>query len=51
MSDTVVKGEMPMADGQTYGFVSELTELQRDLLAILDVPDYCYDYNYLYDSS
>lgn len=47
----VVKGEMPMPDGQTYGFVSELTELQRDLLDILDVPDYCYDYNYLFDSS
>lgn len=47
----IVKGEMPLPDGHAYGFVSELTEIQRDLLAILDVPDYCYDYNYLYDSS
>lgn len=47
----IVQGQMPLPDGQTYGFVSELTELQRDLLSILEVPEYCYDYNYLHDSS
>jgi hypothetical protein len=28
--------------GKKYGFVSELTDLQSDILAILDVPERCY---------
>jgi hypothetical protein len=31
--------------------VSELNTLQRDIMNILDVPLYYYDYQYLYDSS
>ncbi len=53
--EDIVKGEMPLPDGQTCGFVSELNTLQRDILNILDVPLYYYydyyDYQYLYDSS
>ena len=47
----VVSGNMRLPDGVNYGFVSELTELQSDILAILDVPERCYSYEYLFDSS
>jgi transposase len=47
----VVCGNMRLPDGNNYGFVSELTELQSDILAILDVPEHCYSYDYLFDSS
>ena len=47
----VVSGNMRLPDGENYGFVSELTELQSDILAILDVPEHCYSYAYLFDSS
>jgi hypothetical protein len=33
----IVKGESPLPDGSTYGGVSELNALQRDLLAVLEV--------------
>jgi transposase len=47
----VVRGEMLLPDGETYGFVSELTELQKDILQILEVPEQCYTYEYLFDTS
>jgi transposase len=47
--EDIVKGEIPLPDGKTYGFVSELTELQRDILFILGVPLHHYDYQYLFD--
>lgn len=49
--EDIVKGEIPLPDGNTYGFVSELNALQRDILSVLEVPLYYYDYRYLYDSS
>ena len=44
----VVKGEFELPDGSHYGFVSELTELQIDILRVLEVPEYCYSYDYIY---
>jgi transposase len=49
--EDIVKGELPLPDGNTYGFVSELNTLQQDILAVLEVPLYYYDYRYLFDSS
>ena len=49
--EDIVKGELPLPDGNTYGFVSELNTLQHDILAVLEVPLYYYDYRYLFDSS
>lgn len=49
--EDVVRGQMQMPDGNSYGFVSELTRLQRDILAILEVPVDYYDYHYLFDTS
>jgi len=49
--EDIVKGELPLPDGNTYGFVSELNTLQRDILAVLEVPIYYYDYRHLFDSS
>jgi transposase len=49
--EDIVKGELPLPDGNTYGFVSELNTLQQDILAVLEVPIYYYDYRYLFDSS
>jgi transposase len=47
----VVCGNMRLPDGKNYGFVSELTALQRDILTILEVPSVCFSYRYLFDSS
>jgi len=44
----IVKGEMILPDGNTYGFVSELNKLQKDILEILDVPINAYSYEYLF---
>lgn len=44
-------GTLILPDGQYYGFVSELTPLQKDILKLLEVPAYCYSYNYLFNSS
>ena len=49
--EDIVKGEMPLPDGNTYGFVSELNKLQRDILSVLEVPLNYYEYQYLFDSS
>lgn len=49
--EDIVKGEMQLPDGKDYGFVSELNDLQKDILSILNVPLYYYDYQHLTDSS
>jgi transposase len=49
--EDIVRGQIPLPDGQTYGFISELNQLQRDILSILQVPLCWYDYNFLFDSS
>ena len=46
----IVAGLVPMADGSTHGFVSELNALQLDILSVLDVPKDCYSFQYLFDS-
>jgi transposase len=47
----VVTGRMPLADGKIYGFVSELNDLQTDILDILEVPTECFSFRYLFDTS
>jgi len=47
----IVSGTMRLPDGNDYGFVSELTPLQADILKILEVPMHCYSYAYVFDSS
>jgi transposase len=47
----VVVGRMPLADGKNYGFVSELNDLQNDILDILEVPAECFSFQYLFDTS
>ena len=47
----IVSGTIRLADGNDYGFVSELTDLQRDILTLLEVPKHCYSYAYLFDTS
>lgn len=46
----IVSGEMFLPDGNSYGFVSELTELQQDILSILEVPIECFSYEYLFNT-
>jgi transposase len=48
--EDIVKGNMPLPDGEVYGFVSELNGLQLDILSILDVPSHYYDYEFLFDT-
>lgn len=47
----VVSGQITMPDEQIHYFVSELTDLQKDILDILKVPLSCFTYEYLFDSS
>jgi transposase len=47
----IVSGHLRLPDGNNYGFISELTALQKDILAILEVPEECYTYGYLFNSS
>jgi transposase len=49
--EDIVQGQMQLPDGKNYGFVSELNDLQKDILSILDVPLHYYDYQHLVDSS
>jgi transposase len=49
--EDIVKGELPLPDGNTYGFVSELNTLQCDILSVLEVPLNYYEYQFLFDSS
>jgi hypothetical protein len=43
----VVVGRMPLADGKIYGFVSELNDVQNDILDILEVPAQCFSPQFL----
>jgi transposase len=47
----VVQGEIPMQNGQSYGFVSKLTTIQQNILEILGIPLYYYSYEYLFNST
>ena len=47
----IVSGNMRLPNGNNYGFVSELTTLQADILKILEVPRHCYSYACIFDSS
>ncbi len=49
--EDIVQGQLQLPDGNSYGFVSKLNKLQRDILSILGVPIQYYDYQYLFDSS
>jgi hypothetical protein len=49
--EDIVQRKMQLPDGNSYGFVSELNVLQKDILSILDVPLHYYDYQQLIDSS
>jgi transposase len=49
--EDIVQGEIPLPDGNTYGFVTELSELQKDILSILGVPTYYYKYQYLFNTT
>ena len=49
--DFVVSGELDLPDGNKYGFISELNTLQKDILEILEVPEECFSFQYLFDTS
>jgi transposase len=46
----VVSGEVVLPNGKSYGFVSDLTELQEDILSLLQVPAKYFTYEYLFDT-
>jgi len=46
----IVSGDVPMPDGNISGFISELNPLQKDILAILEVPMECYSYEHMFDT-
>ncbi len=44
----LVKGEIPLPGGNYSGFVSKLTDLQIEILEILEVPASCFTYSHLF---
>ena len=48
--EDIVQGQIQLPDGNSYGFVSELNDLQKDILSILGVPFHYYDYQHLIGS-
>lgn len=47
----VVKGELPLPTGQIYGFVSELTDVQKDILSVMGIPEHYFSYEFLFNSA
>jgi transposase len=47
----IVKGIIELPSGQTYGFVSKLTDIQKDILAVLGIPQHYFNYAFLYNST
>ena len=47
----IVFGKIFLDNGETHYFVSELNELQKDILKILEVPLSCFTHEYLFDTS
>lgn len=44
----VVRGKIFLQNGDVHHFVSELNDLQKDILDILEVPPPCFTYDYLF---
>ena len=47
----VVKGIIELPSGETFGFVSKLTDIQKDILAVLGIPQHYFNYAYLFNST
>lgn len=47
----VVKGIIELPSGETFGFVSKLTDIQNDILAVLGIPQHYFNYAYLFNST
>lgn len=44
----IVSGTVTLPTGDRHYFVSKLTPLQKDILSILGIPEYCYSYEYIF---
>ena len=51
MFEFIECGIITLSDGSKQSFVSKLTETQKDILSVLDVPEEFYTYQYLFDTS
>jgi len=47
----VVKGIIELPSGEIFGFVSKLTDIQKDILAVLGIPQHYFNYAYLFNST
>ena len=47
----VVKGIIELPSGEKFGFVSKLTDIQKDILAVLGIPQHYFNYAYLFNST
>ncbi len=46
----IVRGKILLQNGDVHHFISELDDLQKDILDIVDVPASCFTYDYLFGS-
>jgi transposase len=47
----VVKGIIELPSGEKFGFVSKLTNIQKDILNVLGIPEHYFDYGFLFNST
>ncbi|RPI66454.1 MAG: hypothetical protein EHM38_10110 [Geobacteraceae bacterium] len=47
----IVKGIIALPSGETFGFVSELTDIPKDILAVLGIPQHYFNDAYLFNSN
>jgi hypothetical protein len=47
----VVKGIIELPSGEKFGFVSKLTNIQKDILNVLGIPEHYFDYDFLFNST
>ncbi len=46
----IVSGEVIQIEGKKFGFVSELSSLQKEIISLLEIPVEAFSYNSLFNS-
>jgi hypothetical protein len=47
----IVKGIIELPSGEIFGFVSKLTDIQKDILSVLGIPEHYFNYGFLFNST
>jgi transposase len=47
----IVKGIIELPSGESFGFISKLTDIQKDILSVLGIPQNYFNYAFLFNST